>query len=434
MQKINKKLLIIAAAAVVIVAAIIILIATLTKTNKAVIPFNPSYPVGEKLDVIVDELEKSGFENITTKEDNSGWHNSREVLSVFIDNTNSYKKGDAKEKDANVSVVYSSEKRIYVTDKLNGWREKDFDKIQNLFNNLGFTNIRVEDITTYEYDKKNKVARLSLNNRKYSDEECYLPLSAPIVLYRYTLKIALGFTASEFVGQDYALVLNHLNTIGFTDVETQEITTGWGKPNSIIDLSVNNRVTYGSRELFDPSAKIIIKYCSAERSDLTGTLDGFENKNCDDVIASLKEGGFTNIAAIKTATSEKGKNGLIAKIKLNGEQFFGGECYLQNSAPIVLEYYALTIPIGDSASSIKGDQYNIVVSKLKDLGFTNIELRRADNLINGWITPEGSIQSISVNYISDFKENDVFYYDARIVIVVNTFKGRGCEDITISAG
>ena len=65
------------------------------------------------------------------------------------------------------------------------------------------------------------------------------------------------------------------------------------------------------------------------------------------------------------------------------------------------------------------------------MGFTNITVHRNNDLINGWITKEGSIASITINGSGKFEATDSFYYDVPIVIVVNTFKDKGCEDITL---
>ena len=64
------------------------------------------------------------------------------------------------------------------------------------------------------------------------------------------------------------------------------------------------------------------------------------------------------------------------------------------------------------------------------MGFTNITVYRNDDLFNGWITKEGSIESISINGNETFEATNQYYYNAPIVIVVNTFKGKGCDDIT----
>ena len=126
----------------------------------------------------------------------------------------------------------------------------------------------------------------------------------------------------------------------------------------------------------------------------------------------------------------------VASISINGQQYSQGDCFVQKSAPIIVEYYRLKITIGNKTSFFtenKTGNYSSIVSSLKSMGFTNITLYRNNDLFNGWVTKEGSIASITINRGDSFESTDSFYYDVPIVIIVNTFKRKGCEDITLVA-
>ena len=110
-------------------------------------------------------------------------------------------------------------------------------------------------------------------------------------------------------------------------------------------------------------------------------------------------------------------------------------CFLPKSASIRIEYYVLQITIGHSADYFEdNEQYTDVVAQLKSRGFTNIRLQRANDLVTGWVDKEGTLDSISINGNSNFSASDKFQYDDEIVIVVHTFKKKGCEDITEITG
>jgi hypothetical protein len=66
---------------------------------------------------------------------------------------------------------------------------------------------------------------------------------------------------------------------------------------------------------------------------------------------------------------------------------------------------------------------------LTEKGFSDITLKRSDDLVNGWLNKEGIVRKVLVDG-EDFKTGEVYNYDARIEIIVNTFKKKGCEDIT----
>lgn len=400
------------------------------REGKVQIPFDPSYVSGEDLQDIYDELEEAGFERIWERPDDSGWLNSGEVIGVSIDNSRGYDKGDRRKSDVKVVITYSSEGRIFVTDLLKNWQTADYKSIQNTFKQAGFTNITVEEIVTSDKEKDKMTAALSLNRENYTNERCYLPLNAPIVISYYVLKIGIGNDSSQFRGQDYESVVNSLKESGFTNVQTQKITAGWERGNTVVGVAVNNVETYDSSELFDPDVKIVVKYSSNDRVDATSILKNWHTKDYEQMIAALKEKGFTNIAVVSKETDISSRNHLVASISLNNDSFIAGDCHIQSGASIKLEYYVFTIAIGDTASNFAGNQYSDIVAKLKNKGFTNIHLQRANNLINGWITKEGSIKSFTIDGSSDFADTDSFHYDVQIVIVVNTFRDKGCEDIT----
>lgn len=96
---------------------------------------------------------------------------------------------------------------------------------------------------------------------------------------------------------------------------------------------------------------------------------------------------------------------------MNGQSFTGGDCFLQKSAPIQIKYYTLKITVGSAASEIEGQNYSEVVSELKTMGFTNITLKRSNDLVLGWLSKEGNIKSISINGVSDFSDSVAFAYD-----------------------
>ena len=71
------------------------------------------------------------------------------------------------------------------------------------------------------------------------------------------------------------------------------------------------------------------------------------------------------------------------------------------------------------------------MNDLKNKGFTNIKLLRSNDLIIA--SNEGDIKSITINGTSSFKSDYEVRFDSPIVIVVKTYKDKGCPDITEAA-
>lgn len=401
------------------------------REGKIQIPFDAEYAIGQECDDVVAELEKAGFEKITTRFDTSGWLEPNTVMGVSIDNKQQYGKGSYCKPDVTVVVTYSSDDRVRVTDLLSGWDKKDYSELSQDLKDVGFTKITTKETETYDQNKDNLVAGLNLNYSYYETGECYLPKTAPIEICYYSLRINTGNSNAEFWGLDYKVVEENFINDGFTNVQTQKVETGWQKGNTVVEVTINNKTDYAGTDAFSPDAKVVIKYSSNNRVDITTVLSGWENKEYTSIQNSLKQKGFTEVTVKEKATTTKTQNKKIASISMNNEKFKNGDCYLQKTAPVVIEYYVLEITPGTPADEIEGMNYTDVVEKLKEKGFSNITLKRANDITLGWINKEGEIKKITIDGNKDFEESDKFRYDAEIVIVVHTYKNKGCEDITI---
>ena len=72
----------------------------------------------------------------------------------------------------------------------------------------------------------------------------------------------------------------------------------------------------------------------------------------------------------------------------------------------------------------------LLYSDLQEMGFSNIILKRSDDLKTGWINKPGTIKSISIGGNKEFNASASFEFDEEIIIVVYTHKGKGYESIT----
>ena len=246
------------------------------------------------------------------------------------------------------------------------------------------------------------------------------------------MNASIGNDSSQFLGQDYEKVVASLKESGFTNVQTQQVTTGLAKGNTVVGVTVNNVDTYNSSESFAPDVKIVVKYSSNDRVDITETLKNWQSTDYEKLVSDLKAKGFTTVKVTPKTTENKSQNRLVKGILLNDEEYVAGDCFLPKSSSIKIDYYRLLIKIGQSSKQYEKDQnYQTVVAQLASKGFTNIRLQRANDI--GWFplhAKEGTIKSISINGLKDFSETETFYFDTEIIIVVHTKKDSGCSDIT----
>ncbi|PLS24831.1 hypothetical protein Tam1G_1159 [Bifidobacterium imperatoris] len=75
----------------------------------------------------------------------------------------------------------------------------------------------------------------------------------------------------------------------------------------------------------------------------------------------------------------------------------------------------------ESAATFEGQNYEDVVTQLKNAGFTNIETKAQEDLITGWMTKEGEVDKVSVAGETDFSASEQFKSDVKIVVTYHAF-------------
>lgn len=320
---------------------------------------------------------------------------------------------------------------------LKEWQSTNYEDIVEKIKDEGFSNVTLDPIDTFDKKQDNFIKNITVNGKSYTGKRSYTSLKAHVVISYYTFKITIGNNNLRFKGQEYTNVVNSLKNNGFTNVRTEVVNNGWAKGNSIVDLTVNNTTGYNTNDSFEPNAEIIVRYSSDDRINAEKCVENFRKRKYIDVQNAFESAGFTNVKVIRKDTFDKSKHYLISSLKINGSEYddenYNG-CFVQKTASIIIEYCVVRkIEVGSSAEDFKTNEenmYSSVVSNLKNKGFTNIVLFRKDNLITGVKTKEGSIESITIDGNGNFSATDEFYKDDKIEIVVNTFKGKGCSDIT----
>ena len=75
-----------------------------------------------------------------------------------------------------------------------------------------------------------------------------------------------------------------------------------------------------------------------------------------------------------------------------------------------------------SSNDLEGENFELVIYDLENAGFSDITTKMQADLVTGFITKEGSVESVSINGDSDFDEGDIFKEDAKVVVIYHTFK------------
>ena len=402
----------------------------LSRKGKIQFPFSKEYALGSNAVELQEELTELGFTDIKMVADDSGWKKDDTILEMTVDDQVAFEKGKYYKPETKIIIYYSSQNRIDVSPVLEGWDSSKYQDVQRDLKDAGFTNITVDDVDGSSKDHDQLVAKILLNGQEYYGGDCFLPASAPIVITHYTYKIKIGADQMTFIGQNHTAVVEKLKKDGFMNVHEQKITGGWAKGNSVVGVLVNGSAEFTDSDGVLPNSKILVKYSSDDRVDVTRCLEDWRTNTASKIQEALATKGATNVTINKVSTTEIAQDQMVYEVKIGDAVFDRGECYVQKDAPIVISYYDLSITIGTSASDLKGEDYLAIVSDLQAKGFSDIVIKRSDDLLTGWIDRPGTIKSISINGVSDFTASDTFAHDDEIVIVVYTHKGKGYEEIT----
>lgn len=75
-----------------------------------------------------------------------------------------------------------------------------------------------------------------------------------------------------------------------------------------------------------------------------------------------------------------------------------------------------------------GRHYEEVIADFEDHGFSNIKTVAIDDLVVGWFTDDGEVESVTINGSDDYKENEWYPSDAEVLIEYHTFPTSEDED------
>lgn len=143
------------------------------------------------------------------------------------------------------------------------------------------------------------------------------------------------------------------------------------------------------------------------------------------VVVQFVEAGFKNVTSqpLNDLTIEEEEiAGVVDYVSIDDDTSFNSDSEYPNDAQVVVYYHSIKLispPI--SSSDAKNKNYSEVVKAYQEAGFTNIKLEILDDLIFGWLTKDGAIESVVINGETKFSEGNAYRPDAEVIITYHTF-------------
>lgn len=146
------------------------------------------------------------------------------------------------------------------------------------------------------------------------------------------------------------------------------------------------------------------------------------------IVADLVEAGFKNIttqALGDLSLDAEQLVGIVDHVSIDGETSFTADMEYPNDAKIIVYYHSIKLISPPMSSYVaKGKNFSSVLQAYQDAGFINIKLEIIDDLIFGWFTKDGSVESIAIDGETKFSTEYTYRPDTEVVITYHTFPNK----------
>ncbi len=170
------------------------------------------------------------------------------------------------------------------------------------------------------------------------------------------------------------------------------------------------------------------------------TIKGKSNRSSEEVgfddMAAITLGDNSKILSPSRSNSEGMSSGSFAEIIAEEDKTTRKNSFIL--AIVLIISFTLIILVGSllyhyqtrvdgkirvnyTSDDFKGSNYEDVIDQLTKEGFTNIKTEKKEDLILGWLTKDGEVESVSINGVTVFSSGSRFLPDAEIIITYHTF-------------
>ena len=144
------------------------------------------------------------------------------------------------------------------------------------------------------------------------------------------------------------------------------------------------------------------------------------------VAAKLKDAGFTNVYAVDIPDLQMQdikSEYVVTEVKIGWIASFSKTTRIPSNFPVSITFHTLErILVPMSSKEAKGQNYDDVIKAFEDAGFINIETDVQYDIITGWLTDDGEVESVVIGGLADFSSESVFRPNEDVVITYHTLK------------
>lgn len=165
---------------------------------------------------------------------------------------------------------------------------------------------------------------------------------------------------------------------------------------------------------------------NTEPVEITLENDVFDGQKYYETYNSLEKSGFTNIILKPLddlSSDQKDKDDVVEYITIGGSQHFGIGDSFMSDIEVCIYYHNIDMLFAPySSDELAKDEMNEhVKQQFEEAGFTNVSCVPIKDLAFGSLTEDGKIEEVSINGVTEFKDFDMFPFDAEVIIKYHTF-------------
>lgn len=333
--------------------------------------------IGMNYQVVISELQKSGFSNITTVviEDLSSISTVTDgtVKQVSIGGNTSFSAKSTFPKDTSVEITYHTIKKAYTPISSDDLQSNDYGSLARMFKDSGFSNVELKEVFDLDPDITNidYINEVIIDGRSTfsSDEEFPYDAITTIICHRpyekFAVKLHVDFVANLiFSRYDVDLLINNEkqqtlvhgkdvdiefklkegeNTITFAEIGSSSV-----NGSSTIDVSSNMHVSY---QILCYNDKVTVETIYVDKEEILSdnevkaplSASDYNYKKYSDVITSLTEAGFTNIKKQAIYDVYFGflvSEGELKEVTIDGKSSFRKGDIFKNDAEVIVTYHS----------------------------------------------------------------------------------------------
>ncbi len=170
----------------------------------------------------------------------------------------------------------------------------------------------------------------------------------------------------------------------------------------------------GTCVFYEVKQLVSIEYSSSE-------LVGLDYK---EVYQRLKNTGFKNINYHEIADLSADEilyENVVTDVKIGLKNSFKyGKKFPSNYSVTITFHSIEKIDVPITSKDAKGKNYKEVQDEFEQLGFANVEVTPEYDIVTGWITDDGEVESITINGDEKYSQGTSYRADVEIIITYHT--------------